>query len=583
MSEKIIEICGACGNDKGRLMDIVSGVTKELGCCSDDSIDLIASQVGCSRVEVEGVVSFYSFFNKEEKGNTIIRLCNDVVDKMKGFQEVSKAFEDALGVVAGQTTECGCVTFEHTPCIGMCDQAPAALVGDAIVTNLTADKAKEIVEKLKAGTAIETKVADNLLKTGEVIFAASDCDAGLKNALAKSPEEVITEIEASKLRGRGGAGFPTGLKWKFTREAKGDQKYILCNADEGEPGTFKDRVLLTKLANDLFAGMTIAGYAIGANQGVLYLRGEYAYLRDSIQKAIDFRKQKGLLGQNVAGKAGFNFDIRIQMGAGAYICGEESALISSCEGLRGDPKTRPPFPAEKGYNAKPTAVNNVETYISAARILEKGATWFAGIGTEASKGTKLLSISGDCEKPGVYEYAFGVTVKELLDAVGAKDTQAVLVGGPSGQFIAKGDFGRKICFSDLATGGSIVVFNSSRNMVEVAYEYMEFFVEESCGYCTPCRAGNVLLRNKLEDILAGKGQAKDLDDMLDICKTVKIASRCGLGQTSSNPVASTIKSFKASYDALVKTPEAGMNPTFNVKEALALAEELQGRKSEIYK
>ncbi len=600
LKQTIIAICQKYGNDRTRLMDVVSSLQKEMGCVSSESMGLIAQQLNVQRVEVESTVSFYSFFSKKQKGECVIRLCSDIVDKMQGADEISEAFCDQLGIKVGETTPDGKITFEHTPCIGMCDQAPAALINDIVVTNLTKEKVQEIVSFLKSSTdvsaltqkygdgnnandLVKSMVKNNIRKTGEVIFSEREAEAGLKAALALSPEEVIGVVKASKIRGRGGAGFPSGMKWEFTRGAKGEKKYIICNADEGEPGTFKDRVLLTEKFDLLCEGMTVAGYAIGAESGIIYLRGEYAYLRNFLESLLTARRSNNLLGSNIQGKEGFQFDIRIQLGAGAYICGEESSLISSCEGLRGDPKTRPPFPAQKGYMKSPTAVNNVETYCSVSRILEKGADWFSGIGIEQSTGTKLLSISGDCQNPGVYEYAFGTKISQILADVGAENTKAVLVGGPSGNMISAADFERTICYNDLATGGAVVIFNKERNILKIALEYMEFFVEESCGFCTPCRVGNVLLKNRLENIINGKGEKTDLDYLIQLGETVKFSSRCGLGQTSPNPVLTTIKNFKADYEALLGRESDGMNPSFDIKAALADAEEIMGRKSEIFK
>ncbi|MDP8211956.1 MAG: NAD(P)H-dependent oxidoreductase subunit E [Candidatus Zapsychrus exili] len=599
MNDKIIsQVCSTYNNNKTRMMDIVTTLNKQLGGIDDESIDLIAKATGSPRVLVESTISFYSFLSKDKKGDVVVRLCNDVVDNMQGAKEIKEVFEQELGIKCGETTEDGKVTLEETPCIGMCDQAPAALINETVVTSLTKDKAKQVAQDLKGGAAAETLVKDlgdgnnandlvksmvnnNVKKKGEVIFADREDNVGLKAAIEKTPESIIEDLKISKLRGRGGAGFPTGLKWAFTRSADGDNKTVICNADEGEPGTFKDRVILTEECNLLFEGMTIGGYVIGAETGIIYLRGEYAYLKVFLEDALDKRREANLLGKNILGKDGFNFDIRIQLGAGAYICGEESSLISSCEGLRGDPKTRPPFPAQKGYLQTPTAVNNVETFCSVARILEKGGVWFAEIGTEASPGTKLLSISGDCDNPGVYEFEFGVTINDMLSESGAKDTKAVLVGGPSGQIIGKDDFDKAICYDDLATGGAIVVFNSTRDILKIALEYMEFFVEESCGYCTPCRAGNVLLRNCLENIVEGKGQTTDLKYLEELGESVQFSSRCGLGQTSPNPILSTLKNFKADYEALVKEDD-GFNPAFDINKALSVAEDIQGRKSVIF-
>jgi [NiFe] hydrogenase diaphorase moiety large subunit len=386
-------------------------------------------------------------------------------------------------------------------------------------------------------------------------------------------------MKASLLRGRGGAGYPTGLKWSTVAKAQGLPKYVICNADEGEPGTFKDRVILTERADLMFEGMTIAGYAIGSDAGIVYLRAEYAYLRRFLEHVLQQRRDAGLLGQNVCGKAGFDFDIRIQMGAGAYICGEETALISSCEGLRGDPKNRPPFPAQKGYLGCPTVINNVETLCCVARILEKGSGWFAQMGSKGSPGTKVLSISGDCRLPGVYEVAFGITLREVVAMAGGGEPLAVQVGGPSGQLVGPAQFDRTICYNDLATGGSIMIFGPDRDVLKIADCFMEFFIEESCGYCTPCRVGNVLLKERLDKIRAGLGEPADIAYLQELSRTVKTTSRCGLGQTSPNPVLSTIENFRGRYEELLVKDQNGFRRSFDLREAVSEAEIIAGRRS----
>ncbi len=596
----IKDICKSHQNDRGRMMDIVRDVQKKYGCVPSEALDMIAEAVDSHRVEVESVVSFYAFLSEKKKGRFIIRLCNDIIDEINGVDRVAEAFEKELGIKFGETSKDGAITLEYTPCIGMCDQAPAALINDTVINYLSSDKVAEIVRTLResgdvkklvhrvgdghnAHPLVHAMVHNSVRKKGPVVFEDLEPGSAIHRAIAMSPVEVIKDIKTSRLRGRGGAGFPTGMKWEFTRSADGEKKTIICNADEGEPGTFKDRVILTEKADLLFEGMTIAGYAIGADEGILYLRGEYAYLRAYLEHALKIRRDKNLLGKTILGKDGFNFDIRIQMGAGAYICGEETALISSCEGLRGDPKNRPPFPAQKGYLETPTSVNNVETFCCVARILEKGPGWFAEMGSKGSAGTKLLSISGDCSSPGVYEVPFGIKLQDVLEMCGAEDPYAVQVGGPSGQMVGQADFGRTICYDDLATGGSVMVFDATRNVVEIAQRFMEFFVEESCGYCTPCRVGNSLMKQKLEEILEGKGEKSDIAYLQELGETVKVTSRCGLGQTSPNPVLSTIKNFAEVYDGLLKEDDGEFIPTFNINEALATANDLQGRQSEIFK
>ena len=593
-------ICAEYDRDSTRLMDIVRSVQEKLGCVSDKAIDEIAEIVSVPRVEVEGLVTFYSFLSKEPKGKIVIRLCNDIIDRMFGVDVIAEAFSRELGIEFGETTPDGEISLEYTPCIGMCDQAPAALVNNEIVTYLSTDKVKDLVKTLKktgnpkklisrlgdgnnAKDSVRSMVHNNIRRKGEVIFADYEENAGLEKALAMSPVEVINEIKTARLRGRGGAGFPAGIKWEFTRNAEGEKKYIICNADEGEPGTFKDRVLLTELPDRIFEGMTVAGYAIGADEGILYLRGEYAYLYDFLQDTLEARRKKGLLGKDILGKKGVDFDIRIQMGAGAYICGEETALISSCEGFRGDPKNRPPFPAQKGYLGSPTVVNNVETFCAVVRVLDMGAGWFAELGSKGSAGTKLLSISGDCTRPGVYEYPFGIGVEQLLKDVGAEDAKALQIGGPSGQMIGKEDFDKTICYDDLATGGSIMIFGPDRNILEVVDYFMDFFIDESCGYCAPCRAGNVLLKRYLNKIMDGKGEAEDLEILKELGKTVKVLSRCGLGQTSPNPILTSLEKFRSVYESLLKESSEGFQPAFDIQEALKDSKRITGRESVIYK
>jgi [NiFe] hydrogenase diaphorase moiety large subunit len=593
-------ICAEHGGDRTRLLDILQAVQRRHGRLDDGIIDALAARLGIPRVDVAGVVSFYSFLGDEPRGRIVIRLCNDVPDLMVGADRVAEGLEEELGIRFGETTPDGHFTLEWASCIGMSDQAPAALFNDVVVPNLGPGAARRLVRELKlhpevadlrrlivreygdgknSHDLVRAAVKNNIRRPGEVILADMAHGAGLRKALAMSPAEVIREVKTARLRGRGGAGFPTGMKWEFTRAGDAGQRYLVCNADEGEPGTFKDRVILTERPDLLFEGMTIAGYAIGASRGLLYLRGEYAYLREYLEHVLSERRRQGLLGASVCGRTGFDFDIRIQLGAGAYVCGEESALISSCEGLRGDPKNRPPFPAQRGYLGRPTSVNNVETLCCVPRILEMGSGWFASLGSRKSTGTKLLSVSGDCTRRGVYEVPLGTRLRAVLEMCGADEPVAVQVGGPSGQLVGPADFEREICFDDLATGGALVVFGAGRDPLAIASQYLAFFIHESCGYCTPCRVGNVLLKERLDRIRAGRGVAADLDYLQALGQTVKAASRCGLGQTSPNPVLSTLRSFRPAYEALLARPAGGAQPGFDLEARLAEASSLTGRKS----
>ena len=358
-----------------------------------------------------------------------------------------------------------------------------------------------------------------------------------------SRPDIIDTVSASGMKGRGGAGFPTGMKWNFAGSEKGDEKYVICNADEGEPGTFKDRVILTEFPDLVFAGMTIAGRAIGASLGIVYLRGEYTYLRSHLNAVIKKRRAAGLLGENVGGVQGFDFDIIVALGAGAYVCGEETALIESLEGFRGEPRNRPPFPVVAGFRNCPTTVNNVETLASAACIFAKGVDWFKSFGTDRSTGFKLFSISGDCEKPGVYEFPFGITVEDLLKEVGGSDAKAVQIGGASGTCVPRKDFSRQMAFEDIPTGGSVIVFGPGRDMLDVAENFLEFFVDESCGQCTPCRLGNVKMLEAVQPLKDGTCSAEYIAELRELNVTMQVASKCGLGQTSSNAFMSILDHF----------------------------------------
>lgn len=381
-------------------------------------------------------------------------------------------------------------------------------------------------------------------RTGKVIFSEYKRGGGIIKAVSLKRDEILLEIKTSKLKGRGGAGFPTSTKWMLTAATMCEEKYIICNADEGEPGTFKDRVLLAEYPELVFDGMVIAGYTIGAKTGIVYLRGEYEYLMKPLQDYLEEMRKDNLLGKAILGNEGFDFEIEIFLGSGAYVCGEETALIESLEGHRGEARNRPPYPVNTGYNGKPTSVNNVETLATIPHIILKGAEWFNSVGTDNSRGSKLFSVSGDCEKPGVYELPWGTTINELLELVKAENTKAVQIGGASGFCYPKSQFDRKLAYEDVATGGSVIVFNESRNMLSVLKNFMEFFVEESCGQCAPCRIGNTKLLEGVEQIEKGEHTFSYINKLKDLGKTMQVASKCGLGQSSPNPFISILENFK---------------------------------------
>lgn len=588
---EISAICASFGNDHRRMLDILLAVQEERRCITRSTMDTIAAAVGVTRIAVEGVASFYAFLSLAPKGRVTIRLCDDIIDRFSGLDAVVAAFEAELGIKMGETSADQAFSLEFTPCIGLCDQAPAAMINKVVAARLTAERATAIARALKLGLSAEDAlvadqvllspyqrvralVENNIRQPGEVLLGPVPEDAGLRAAIDLAPSAIIDAVEASGLRGCGGAGFTTGRKWRFAAQAPSDRRFVICNADEGEPGTFKDRVLLTERADLVFEGMTIAARAVGAREGILYLRGEYVYLQEHLQTVLAGRRARGVLGTG--------FDIRIQMGAGAYICGEEGALISSCEGLPGEPKTRPPFPVTRGYLGHPTVVNNVETFAHVARILDRGAAWFHAIGAGQSRGTKLFSVSGDCARPGVYELPYGLTLRELLSLAGGEEAAAVQVGGPSGTMVGRDSLDRRLTFDDLATGGAVVVFSARRNILEIVEYYMSFFVHESCGYCTPCRVGNVFLKKAIEKFRKGQANDHDIAYLRDLSATIIETSRCGLGMTSPNPVLSSLQNFPLVYSALTKPSRDGIKATFDIQSAISGARDIAKRRSYIF-
>lgn len=378
----------------------------------------------------------------------------------------------------------------------------------------------------------------NQMSKVDLIFKSCSVADALKKISSMNPADIVSSITDSGIKGRGGAGFPTGMKWKFAAEQKGDKKYVVCNADEGEPGTFKDRAILEKVPEKVFLGMLAGAKAIGSDEGYIYLRGEYTYMVPALQKALDdFNKQ--------AAAAGFKFKIHLHMGAGAYVCGEETALIESMEGKRGEPRNKPPFPVVAGFMNKPTIVNNVETLVYCMMIAVFGADEFKKYGTKDSKGGKVFSVSGDTPKAGIYELGFGMKLSDFVAQFGDGDTKAVQVGGASGFCVPRKHFEETIIgFEGIPTGGSMMLFNSSRSMFRVLKNYMDFFAEESCGQCTPCRIGCQHLLNGIELVKKGEKPASYLENLRELADTMRSSSKCGLGQSVPNAFISILDNFR---------------------------------------
>jgi [NiFe] hydrogenase diaphorase moiety large subunit len=491
------------------LVQILRDAQEQDGYIAPAALSYLAARMGVPRAQVEGVASFYSFLHLTPAGRYRVRFSDNVTDRMAGAPALLDRLCRSLWLERGKVSEDGLVSVDTTSCTGMCDQAPALLVNNRAIPALTEARIDEIAELIRGRVPLSAwppslfDVADNVRREGILLAEACAPGDALRAAIDRGaideerasndrswrervpampqgPALTLAEIKRSNLRGRGGAGFTTGLKWEACRSAPGPSRHVVCNADEGEPGTFKDRVLLARRADLLFEGMTVCAYVVGAQRGFLYLRGEYEHLRAPLDETIARRRGEGLLGHDILGQPGFDFDIEIHMGAGAYVCGEESALIESLEGKRGIPRNRPPYPVTHGYLQQPTVVNNVETFCAAALIAQKGGEWYRAIGTPRSTGTKLLSVAGDVARPGIYEFPFGVTVREVLAECGADRPQAVQISGPSGVCIGAGEFDRRIGFEDLPTAGAFTVFDETRDMFEVARCYAHFFAHESC-------------------------------------------------------------------------------------------------------
>lgn len=589
------------------MVQILREVQEACDWLPSEAIDRLQAALGVPRTKIEGVAGFYSFLHTEPRGKYRLLFSDNITDRMLGNLPLMERLCRNLWIEPGKVSEDGLVSVDRTSCTGMCDQGPAMLVNNQAVTRLTEARIDEIAELVRGRVPLAEwpaeyfKVEDNVrqadlllgntLQPGNALKAARDrapsdglmasnmrsWREGLPHGLG-GPAAMLDEIKRSNLRGRGGAGFTTGLKWEACRNAplkSGQQRIVVCNADEGEPGTFKDRVLLTAHADVVFEGMTVAAYTVGATRGFLYLRGEYRYLLGHLNGVLERRRKDKLLGSDILGIPGADFDIEIHLGAGAYVCGEESALIESLEGKRGTPRNRPPFPVTNGYLDQPTIVNNVETFAAAALIAVHGGEWYAGIGTKQSAGTKILSVSGDCERPGLYEYPFGVSVRQVLADCGARDTQAVQVSGPSGICVSAAEFDRCIGFEDLPTAGAFMVFDSSRDMFEVARNFVHFFQHESCGFCTPCRVGTSLLKNLMDKLHNGHGSPYDFTEIEKLNQILQAMSHCGLGHTACNPVLDTIAKFRPAYDKRMERHD--FTPAFDLDRALAAARQMTGR------
>ncbi|MBI5263621.1 MAG: NAD(P)H-dependent oxidoreductase subunit E [Bradyrhizobium sp.] len=572
------------GRNDTALVQILIAVQDELDWISPDAVTLIAEGLKVPRPRVEATASFYSFLYTEPRGRYRVLFSDNIIDQMAGSRALYQRMLDRFGCQPDKVSKGGLVSIGLTSCIGMGDQGPAMLVNGRAVPRLTPQRIDRICLLIGRQAPLNEWPAeffeiDTSIRRPDVLLGLQITPGdALKAAVAKGVQGFIAEMERSNLRGRGGAGFTTAVKWKAARNASGDEKVIICNADEGEPGTFKDRVLLQSYAARVFEGMALAAFAVGARQGFLYLRGEYRYLLASLHHTLDELRAQGLLGQSILGVEGFDFDIEIFLGAGAYICGEETALIESLEGKPGKPRIRPPFPVTHGYLGRPTSVNNVETLCKAVEIALRGGEAYRGTGTRQSTGTKILSISGDCARPGIYEYPFGVRIAQVLEDCGAEDPLAVVIGGASGVCLSDNEFGRRIAFEDVPTAGAFMVFGRERDIVDVAVNFAHFFAHESCGFCTPCRVGTSLVADILDKIDHGHGTRYEINELRLLRQVLSTTSHCGLGQMSMTALGQMLEKFRPAFNRRLKSLD--FEPGFDLDQALAISRSITGRDDE---
>jgi NADH-quinone oxidoreductase subunit F len=560
------------------LLPALHSVQSRLGWITPGALDYICKRLTVPPAEAHGVVTFYHLFSLAEQPLAVAHVCDDIACRIKGVEHLCAALELALGPESAGL-------WKRSPCLGCCERAPAALVlkagespraialAPATAAEIVearghnASATRETFEPLRQSVPQYGQPALRLLtRVGRIdpesidAYRASGGYAGLARAIELGPEGVIREVLASKLMGRGGAAFPTGRKWEAVARAPARPHYVICNADESEPGTFKDRILMEGDPFAVLEGMTIAGFATGCQRGYLYVRGEYPHATRRLHAAIDAACAAGLLGGNIMNSA-FAFDIELRSGAGAYICGEETALVNSIEGKRGEPRNKPPFPVQSGLFGKPTVINNVETLVNIPLILTQGAEAYAAIGTPGSTGPKLFCVSGHVAHPGVFEVAFGISLRDLIAmAGGVRDghtMHAVLLGGAAGTFVGPEQLDMRLTFEDTRAAGAslgsgvVLVFDETTDLGDTLARIAAFFRDESCGQCVPCRVGTVRQEELLLRLRSGRpigSRADELALLKEIGQVMRDASICGLGQTASNAIESALALFQSLPD-----------------------------------
>jgi len=551
----------------------------QFGFISDELIAEIARRLDLNTLQVTETLTYYSMLRRKPAGKYHVQVCTNVSCKLRGGDKIYDFVRRKLEIGHKQVTADGVFSLEEVECIGACTGAPAMQINYDFYENLNTERCTQIFESLEANGkpavsapitgAVKTRHPAEVPATSRLfgakdshkldVYLANDGYKGMERALKElTPDLVIDEVKKSNLRGRGGAGFPTGMKWSFVPKESAKPKYILCNADESEPGTCKDRPLIEMMPHQLIEGVVIAGRAVGSHQGYIYVRGEYRYVQDILDGAVEEAYARGYLGKNILG-SGFDFDVVTHTGAGAYECGEESALMESLEGKRGYPRIRPPFPAVVGLYGSPTVINNVETLSAVPEILRRGGEWYAGLGTPKNGGTRLFCISGHVKKPGIYELPMGFNLKRMIEEVaggvrGGKKLKAVIPGGSSCPLLKADEIDVAMDFDSVAKAGSmlgsggLIVIDEETCMVDLARRIMHFYAHESCGWCIPCREGTGWLRKMLDRFHAGGGRAEDIPLVGELAKNMLGRTFCPLGDAAAMPTISIVKKWAHEFE-----------------------------------
>ena len=567
----------AARDERHLLLPALHALQARVGWISEGGLNYVCERLTIPPAEAYGVATFYAMFSVEPRAATVVHVCDDLACRVGGAEAICAHLEGAYGPAGAAAEGAGDVTWMRSPCLGLCERAPAILyqragegAADMVFAPASAEQAAAVGRGARLGLPDPAPAIDGpdprLLRRVGVVDPDSFDDyhahggyQALRRAVELGAEATIAEITDAKLMGRGGAAFPTGVKWKAVAEQPVHPHYFICNADESEPGTFKDRIVMEHDPYAVIEALTIAGFTTGSAQGYVYIRGEYPLATRRLQHAIEEARRHGYLGDDVMGE-GFAFDIELRRGAGAYICGEETALFNSLEGKRGEPRNKPPFPVQRGLFGKPTGINNVETLINMLEILRSGAEAYARIGTEGSTGPRLFCLSGNVARPGLYEADFGITLRELLRMAGGVvgDLRAVLLGGAAGGFVTPDDLDIRLSFEDARAGGYtlgsgvVMAFNDDVDLVDIVLRIARFFRDESCGQCVPCRVGTVRQEEALHRLVSERtiGSAADeLALLADIDRVMTDASICGLGQTAASAVRSAVARLRLFEEA----------------------------------